>query len=65
MHHCLTINIAQIEETCNNLIKETREFKNIALSNFLFEKMKREMNGIRTTKRHKRGLFTFLSSTYK
>jgi len=27
MHHCLTIIITQIEEPCNNLIKESQECK--------------------------------------
>jgi len=49
MDHCFTINITPIEETCNNLIKESQEFKNITQINFLIEKMKREMNGIRHT----------------
>lgn len=65
MHHCLTINITQIEETCNNLIKESQEFNNITQINYLIEKMKREMNGIHITKRIKRGLFNFVGSTYK
>jgi len=56
MHHCLTINVKQIEEKYINLIKESWKFKYKTQINFLVEKIKREMNGIRITNRNKRGL---------
>jgi len=65
INHCLTINITQIEETFNNLLKESSKFNNVPQINYLIQKLNREMNGIRLTKRNKRGLFNFVGSTYK
>jgi len=64
-YHYLTVNLTKMEDSYNNLIKQAKEFETLTQIQYLTEKLKREMNGIRLAKRNKRGLFNFVRTFYK
>lgn len=64
-HHCLTINVTQIENSFDLLLTQSHIFNKYPQIKYLMNKLEKQMAGIRITSRTKRGLFDFIGSSLK
>lgn len=61
-YHCLSINITKTMLVFENLLEEAKEFPSILQIQYLVEKLKREINGLRIIRRNIRGLLNVVGT---